>query len=186
MRPSQWVPGASGIDSRWGTYYGFLAQYREMQNIFATLPAADQKDKRIYMLAATIYLYDHTEKVVDIHGDIPFSEAGKLSANGGDYANSLPKYDDQDAIYTKMLDDLKAFSDELNTMTILPAIVKAFGYQDLVNRGNITLWKKYCNSLRLKNADQGFCSTCFFRKGNFRNRRYFRQSYRLSGNCSQY
>lgn len=147
---SQWVPGASGIDSRWGAYYSFLAQFREMEKVFGTLSAADQKDRRIFMIASTIYLYDHTQKVVDIHGDIPFFDACKLSANGGDYANSLPKYDNQDAIYTKMLDDLKAFSDELNTISVLPAIAKAFGYQDLVNKGNMTMWKKYCNSLRLR------------------------------------
>ena len=148
--PSQWVPGASGIDSRWGSYYNFLTQYREVESIFNSLSDVDKKENRIYMIAATIYLYDHTQQVVDLHGDIPFSDAGKLKANGGDYANSLPKYDSQDAIYTVMLDGLKGFSDELNTITVIPGIAKAFGFQDLINKGNMTLWKKYCNSLRLK------------------------------------
>lgn len=147
---NQYVPGAAGITDRWNSYYNFLAQYRELENVYNKLATDDQKDRRIYMIAAAIYLYDHTEKVVDLHGDIPFSEAGKISANGGDYTKSFPKYDGAEAIYTKMLDDLKAFSDELNTLTVKTAIQTGFKNQDIVNNGNITLWKKYCNSLRLR------------------------------------
>jgi tetratricopeptide (TPR) repeat protein len=147
---NQYVPGAAGIKDRWDNYYNFLAQYRELENIHNKLPAEDQTDRRIYMIAATIYFYDHTQKVVDLHGDIPWSEAGKLSANGGDYGNSLPKYDNADAIYTKMLDDLKAFADELNTITVKDVIVTGFKTQDIVNKGDLALWKKYCNSLRLR------------------------------------
>ena len=73
-----------------------------------------------------------------------------LSKNGGDYGNSLPKYDEAIAIYTKMLDDLKTFADELNTISVPAAIQTGFKNQDLVNKGSLTLWKKYCNSLRLR------------------------------------
>jgi hypothetical protein len=147
---NQYVPGAAGINDRWNNYYNFLAQFREFENVFAKLSADDQADRRIYMIAATIYFYDHTQKVVDLHGDIPWSEAGKLSANGGDYANSLPKYDNAEAIYTKMLDDLKGFADELNTIAVSSAIQTGFKTQDLVNKGDIEKWKRYTNSLRLR------------------------------------
>jgi hypothetical protein len=147
---NQYVPGSAGIGDRWNTYYNFLAQFREFENVFGKLPAEDQTDRRIYKIAASIYFYDHTQKVVDLHGDIPWSEAGKLSANGGDYGNSLPSYDKAEDIYTKMLDDLKAFSDELSTITIKPAIQTGFKTQDIVNKGDLALWKKYCNSLRIR------------------------------------
>jgi hypothetical protein len=147
---SQYVPGAAGINDRWGAYYNFLAQFREFENVFAKLSADDQADRRIYIIAANIYLYDHTQKVVDLHGDIPWTAAGKLSANGGDYANSLPAYDGAEAIYNKMLDDLKAFADELNTMTVSAAIMTGFKNQDIINNGDLDLWKRYCNSLRLR------------------------------------
>ncbi|MFT3845211.1 MAG: SusD/RagB family nutrient-binding outer membrane lipoprotein [Lacibacter sp.] len=146
----QYVPGAAGITDRWNNYYDFLAQYRELQNVYGTLSTDDQKLRRIFMIAATIYFYDHTQKVVDLHGDIPWSEAGKLSANGGDYQVSLPKYDKAEDIYTKMLDDLKAFADELNTISVNAGILTAFQKQDFVNKGSLTMWKKYCNSLRLR------------------------------------
>lgn len=146
----QYVPGAAGINDRWNNYYGFLSQYRELEKVYAGMSSSDQQLRRIYMIAATIYLYDHTQKVIDLHGDIPFTEAGKLSANGGDYAVSLPKYDKAEDLYTKMLDDLKAFADELNSIAVAPAIQTGFKSQDVVNKGNMTTWKKYCNSLRLR------------------------------------
>lgn len=148
--PNQYVPGAAGITSRWENYYNFVAQYRELENVFSKLSAEDQKDKRIYMIAATIYFYDHTQKMVDLHGDIPWTEAGRLSAKGGDYASALPTYDDAATIYTKMMDDLKGFSDELNTISVKTAIQTGFKTQDIVNKGDLTLWKKYNNSLRLR------------------------------------
>lgn len=147
---NQYVPGIAGISDRWNNYYNFLAQYREFENVYSKLSADDQADRRIFMIAATIYFYDHTQKVVDLHGDIPWSEAGKLSANGGDYQKSFPKYDKAEDIYTKMLDDLKAFADELNTINVKNAIQEGFKTQDFLNNGDVTLWKKYCNSLRLR------------------------------------
>lgn len=148
--PAQYVPGGGLITNRWDTYYAFLAQYRELEKIYAGLSEEDQAAKRIFMIAATIYLYDHTQKVIDLHGDIPFTEAGMLSANGGDYASSLPKYDAATELYTKMLDDLAGFATELNSITVAPAILTGFTTQDVINNGDLDLWKSYCNSLRLR------------------------------------
>lgn len=147
---NQYVPGAASITDRWNDYYFLLAQYRELENIYSKLSPADQEAQRIFMIAATIFFYDQTQKVVDLHGDIPWSEAGKLSANGGDYQASLPKYDDAASIYTKMLDDLKALADELNTINVPDGMLTSFKQQDLINWGDLTMWKRYCNSLRLR------------------------------------
>ncbi|MCM4173436.1 SusD/RagB family nutrient-binding outer membrane lipoprotein [Arenibacter sp. TNZ] len=147
---NQYVPGEAGIGGRWGNYYDFLSQYRELEKIYNNLSSEDQADLRVYMLTATIYLYDHTQRVVDLHGDIPFSDAGRLSQNGGDYLASLPAYDTAESIYTTMLDGLKGFSDELNSINVSPGIMIGFKTQDFVNGGDIATWKKYCNSLRLR------------------------------------
>lgn len=147
---AQYVPGFAGINARWDSYFNFLAQYRELQKVYNGLSADDQAARRIYMITATIYLYDHTQKLVDLHGDIPFSEAGMMSTNGGAYLLSLPKYDDAASIYTKMLDDLKGFADELDGITISTGIQTGFKNQDFINDGDITKWKRYCNSLRIR------------------------------------
>ncbi|HUH46194.1 MAG TPA: SusD/RagB family nutrient-binding outer membrane lipoprotein, partial [Arenibacter sp.] len=147
---NQYVPGEAGIGSRWSNYYSFLAHYRELEKVYNALPQADQDNLRIYMLTATIYLYDHTQRVVDLHGDIPFSKAGRLSQNGGDYINSLAGYDSAQEIYTTMLDGLKGFADELNAINVSAGTQVIFQTHDFVNNGDLNLWKKYCNSLRLR------------------------------------
>jgi hypothetical protein len=147
---NQYVPGAASITDRWNDYYYTLSQYRELETIYGKLSTAEQTELRFYMILATIFLYDQTQKIVDLHGNIPWTEAGKLSANRNDYKGALAKYDDAATIYTKMLDDLKGFSTELNSITIRAELVAKFKTQDLVNRGDLTLWKKYCNSLRLR------------------------------------
>jgi hypothetical protein len=140
---NQYVPGGGLINDRWNTFYGFVAQYREMEKIFKALPPEDQADRRIYAITSTIYFYDQLQKVVDLHGDVPFSAAGMLSTNGGDYNSSLAKYDGAESIYTKMLDDLKGFSDELSTITIKAGISVGFRTQDIVNKGDVMMWRRY-------------------------------------------
>ena len=147
---NQYIPGAASITDRWNNYYNFLSQFRELEKVFNNLDEGTKALNRIYMLAATIYFYDHTQKVIDLHGDIPWTQAGKLSTNGGDYSNSYPAYDKASDIYTKMLDDLKSFATELNTIEVPAGIVAGFKTQDVINKGNMDLWKKYCNSLRLR------------------------------------
>ncbi|WP_375583298.1 SusD/RagB family nutrient-binding outer membrane lipoprotein [Cyclobacterium xiamenense] len=147
---NQYVPGSAAINDRWNNYYQFLAQYRELEKVYAELTDVQKQNNRVFMIAAATYLYDHTQKIVDLHGAIPFSEAGMLSTNGGDFGKSYPGYDEPQAIYTKMLDDLAGFADELRTMTINPGILTGFQTQDLINRGDIDMWLKYINSLRLR------------------------------------
>ena len=163
---NQYVPGAAGVGDNWKDYYYFLAQYRELEKIYAKLSTTDQADNRIYMIAATIFLYDQTQKMVDVHGDIPFSEAGMLSINGGNYSSSSAKYDDAASIYTTMLDGLKGFADELNTISVPAYVQKKFITQDLINGGNITLWKRYVNSLRLRMLTRVSGASAFTSRAN--------------------
>lgn len=143
-------PGGAGIEERWTRYYNGLTQFQEIQNQYSKLSPEEQKEKEIFLLTAKIVHYDETQQTVDLHGAIPFTEAGKLNANGGDYTKSYPKYDSAEDIYTLMLNDLKAISEKLSTYSLPTTIVKNFTTQDLVNNGNLDLWKKYCNSLRLR------------------------------------
>lgn len=148
--PGRYVPGAAAISAVWGNYYSFLAQYKELVRIYNNLKPEEQKEKRVYIMTATIYFYDYSEKMVDLFGDIPWSQAGLLGTNGGDYAKSAAKYDMATDIYTTMLDSLKKFSDELNTIAFTAATETIFKTQDFINGGDISLWKKYANSLRVR------------------------------------
>lgn len=147
---NQYVPGSAAINDRWNNYYNFLGQFRELEKVYKGLSPAAQADYRVFMMAGYTYFYDHTQKVVDLHGDIPWSKAGMLSTNGGDFDESYPEYDSAESIYTKMLDDLASFADEMRSISLNPAIETGFRTQDLINRGDVDLWLRYINSLRLR------------------------------------
>lgn len=147
---NQYVPGSAGVNQRWNGYYNVLAQYREIEKVYRTLSDSQKADQRIYMITAATFFYDYTQQLIDLHGDIPWSAAGMLSTNGGDYTSSYAAYDTAEDIYTKMLDDLKGFADELNGITLTTAITAEFKTQDLINNGEILRWKTYVNSLRLR------------------------------------
>ena len=144
------LPGGAAIEDRWTRYYEGLAQYRELETIYNNSVAVEQEEKRIFFLAAKVLFYDQTQQIVDLHGDIPWSKAGMLSTNNSDYLSSYPAYDRGEDIYTVMLDDLKAIGAELKTITISQSMQGRFKTQDLINNGNVALWEKYCNSLRVR------------------------------------
>lgn len=161
----RYVSGAATV-YRWDRFYKFITQYRELEKVMASLPAAEQADNRIFTIASTIYLYDHTQKMIDNFGDIPFSEAGKISMTGGDYASAAAKYDNQTELYTLMLDQLKTFSTELNSITLSAKVEVEFKNQDLINKGNLVNWKNYCNSLRLKMLNRVSAIPAFATRAN--------------------
>src|SRR5690606_28486700 len=72
------------------------------------------------------------------------------STNESDYQSSYPAYDRAQDIYATMMDELKEISTELNTITVSDAIQQRFATQDIINNGDVELWAKYCNSLRLR------------------------------------
>lgn len=148
----RYIPGAAAIGDFWTTFYKLTAQYKDLLRVNSALSAEEQQANRIYVIAATIFYYDYTQKAVDLWGDIPWSGAGLLGTTGGDYqsATASAKYDDAATIYAKMLDDLKAYADELNTITVSPAVASAMKTQDFLNSGDLKKWKQYCNSLRLR------------------------------------
>ncbi|MGM9785652.1 MAG: SusD/RagB family nutrient-binding outer membrane lipoprotein [Candidatus Cryptobacteroides sp.] len=80
-------------------------------------------------------------KLTDAYGDIPFSESGTAYSTGV----ISPKYDKQEDIYNEFFKELdaavKEFSENGDNLT-----------NDLYFGGDITKWKKYANSLRLRAA----------------------------------
>lgn len=146
----QYIPSSSAMDWRWDTYYnGAMTQFREMERLYGKMDKSNQNDYRIFYLAAKIFFYDQTEQVVDLFGDIPWSEAGKIRETG-DLTTALPKYDSAETIYSTMIDDLKSIADELSTLQVPTFYAGLFKKKDYLNNGEITIWRKYCNSLRLR------------------------------------
>jgi len=124
----------------WNTMYtGVLKNFADAA---ATVPLQDTK----YVSAQTItnqmamieimnvYAYS---QLVNTFGDIPYSQA--LDIN-----NVHPKYDDDKVIYDSLLVRLDAALAKLNTSG------NGFGNNDLLYGGDVGLWKKFGNSLKLR------------------------------------
>jgi len=163
---NQLLPGGAAIEDRWSRYYEGLSQYRELETIYNNSVAAEKEEKRIFFLTAKILFYDQTQQTVDLHGPIPWSKAGMLSTNKSDYQNSYPAYDQPEDIYSTMISDLKSISAELNTITVGKSMTEKFKTQDIINNGDIALWKKYCNSLRLRLLTRVAASSKFGTQAN--------------------
>ncbi len=80
------------------------------------------------------------QQLVDTFGDIPYSEA----LNGS--ANPTPSYDDAETIYIDLLARINTAITQLNSSD------EAFSSADVIYGGDVTKWRKFANSLKLKLA----------------------------------
>ena len=87
---------------------------------------------------AEIFVWEH---LVDTYGDIPYTDA--MKAADGLYA---PKYDDAKAIYTSLLSRIDAATAKIVTTK------SGYTSGDLIYHGNMSKWKKFANSIKLRLA----------------------------------
>jgi hypothetical protein len=80
--------------------------------------------------------------LTDTYGDVPYSE----SCLPKDKAVYNPKYDTQQTIYTDLFKELKEAAAQLDPSKV------SYGSADLIYGGDVTKWKKFANSLRLRLA----------------------------------
>ncbi|WP_116127741.1 SusD/RagB family nutrient-binding outer membrane lipoprotein [Lewinella sp. IMCC34183] len=148
--PGQYVPGSSGVNSFWDNYYAVLTQYRELQRIYNNLDADSQADLKIFRMAADVYMHFETQRAVDLFGMMPYFEAGMISTNAGDYTVSYAPFNTGSEIYTFMLDDLKSIADDMQSVELSANATASFRSQDLINNGDVELWQRFTNSLRMR------------------------------------
>lgn len=80
--------------------------------------------------------------LVENFGDIPYSQALDINV-------PLPKYDDQATIYADLITRLDAAIAQFNESAGLGGSRPSF---DLINDGNVSLWLKFANSMKLRMA----------------------------------
>lgn len=135
---------------RWNVYYTqTIARYREMEKVYNSLSAEDKAGLQLFMETARIFVYDQTAQMIDLWGDVPFTTAGQLNAQG---TITLATYDDAHTTYLNTLTELKRISDYLATATPSSFYKTQFNTYDYVNKGSIAKWQKYCNGLMLRLA----------------------------------
>ncbi len=123
----------------WSGYYYSIMNIAQIRNDLLK----DQENTtagRTKLAIAKIVEIDLWQYVTDMFGDIPFSE----SALGANNLIVQPKYDTQEFIYTKLIQDLDAAIANLN------ADDDSYGSYDLYYGGDVTKWVKYANSIKLR------------------------------------
>lgn len=145
----------SYLDDFWKDYYtpngtgvgGVMPHMREIEKEYATLAVEEQANADVYLHAARIVFYDQTAQMVDLWGDIPFSQAGMLNLTG---ETTAPKFDTGEEVYAAILEGLETSASYFATATPDPLVASAFSKQDILLQGNLDKWRRYANSLRLR------------------------------------
>ena len=124
----------SGTSGGWGFYTSSLANFQRMidKGVAATTPNWEAVGRIMKSYTFSV--------MTEAMGDLPYTEALK----GGTIL--APKYDTQASIYNALFVDLTAASGQINPTGI------GFPSGDIMYGGDMTQWRKFANSLRLRLA----------------------------------
>ncbi|MCE5347344.1 MAG: SusD/RagB family nutrient-binding outer membrane lipoprotein [Bacteroidales bacterium] len=123
----------------WTAEYGRIKNITQIRN---TLLAGEETTPkgRTKLAIAKIVEIDLWQDITDKYGDIPFSQSGL----GEENLIAQPKYDTQESVYTKLIQDIDVAISNLN------ATDDSYKSADLYYGGNVEKWIKYGNSIKLQ------------------------------------
>ncbi|PSL27855.1 SusD/RagB family nutrient-binding outer membrane lipoprotein [Dyadobacter jiangsuensis] len=132
--PDKYTVSIANVQNVWTNLYS------QGLTDFATLiKLGEETGNTNYQAVGLILKSWSFQLLTDLYGNIPYSEALKLNET------LTPKYDSQKDVYLGLLNDLKKATELINTGGSPIS-------GDLVYNGNLTKWKKFANSLRLRIA----------------------------------
>jgi hypothetical protein len=146
-------------DGTWsGLYTGALVDFDKMVDLATETGNANQQAVGMIMREWMFM------NMTDLWGDIPYSEALGGSSEGG---TITPRYDTQADVYAGILANLTAASGMINpSEPLFPDVFRGtIDNPDLIYGGEMGMWRKFANSLRLRAAmrlaevDQGTASS---------------------------
>ena len=142
------------IQERWNDFYrpsangaGVVAHFREMEKLFGAMTTDEQKEWEPFLYAGRIFLFDHAVDMVDLWGDIPFSEAGMLNATG---SVVYPGFDAATSVYATADEQLAVAASYFANAPLSDAVQNLFAQHDILLHGDGALWQRYANALRLR------------------------------------
>lgn len=120
-----------------GTWNTIYSSAREAQNLEKI---AEETGNDSYKAVALVLKSWMFQILTDVWGDVPYSEA--LQAKSDDVFS--PVYDSQESVYSGILADLETANSILSASSL--NAVKG----DIIFDGDLSLWRKFANSLRLR------------------------------------
>ena len=147
LTTAAWGNYTLGTESIWSDYYKTLSVIRELETRFSTYPDNGTiANMRAMLMIVKAY---KTFRMTDFFGDIPYSQAGY---GYQDLTRLYPVYDGQREIYLSLLDDLAWAAENINDTSTRVEPFTSFASFDKLFNGNLTMWRKFANSLRLRHA----------------------------------
>lgn len=141
-----WGNISLGTEELWTNYYTTLANIRELEYRFETADSSAELNNMKAMVK--ILLAYKTFKMTDLFGDMPFFDAGR---GFEDLSYLRPAFDSQRDIYLYLMDDLQSACELLNDEGLDDPFMTFASFDNLFH-GSIDKWRKFANSIRLKQA----------------------------------
>ena len=132
-------------NGNWVTFYDVLTDLKEARKIVEAKPSLFpdvDKNKLAMIEVMNVYVY---AALVDIYGNVPYSEAL-------DPDIITPAYDDAATIYNDLFVRLDKAIADLNPNAVTGGGDAGFGAADLLYGDNVDGWFKFANSLKLRMA----------------------------------
>ena len=117
---------------------------RNINEVLKITESGAKYENAVHFAQATVIKVANLAKMVDLFGDVPYSQAGM-----GKYNILKPVYDKQNAIYDDMLKNMK---DSVNVLKSASSDQAYTSKEDPLYSGNIGNWARFANSLRLRIA----------------------------------
>lgn len=139
----------AGTQDVWGNYYTALRNARQLDLNLDALAGSDLETTDIVKAQSKILMAYKTFQMLDLFGDIPYSEAGQAYTTG----EVRPAYDDDRGIYLGLLDDLRSSSDfliQVGSSTTNGNPYLRLGSSDALFNDNLDRWIRFSNSMLLK------------------------------------
>jgi hypothetical protein len=147
LTTAAWGNYTIGTEDIWGGYYKSMPSVRELEKRFkARTPSPSVTNMEAMLKIMVAY---KTFKLTDLFGDVPFSQAGY---GFQDLQYLHPKYDKQRDIYLSLLEDLRIAAESINDTTARVEPFVSFASFDKLYNGDLKMWRKFANSLRLRYA----------------------------------
>lgn len=156
--------GTGRYDDRWKSFYRVVTQYRLLEVNYNNLPEEEKPANAVFYHLARTVTYGQLHEILSLFGDVPFNGAGTLwNTSDYDAAKAACVYEDDVELYKQILNDLKETSDYLANGVDAASTVSLQRQDYTVAAGDVVVWRKYVNSLRLRIAlhlsTNGDCTT---------------------------
>lgn len=130
------------------TNVNYSKDINAMKLLYNSMTEEEKQRNKIYLLCADVIQSYAFQRSTDLYDDIPYSEVG-----GAFQEKFYAKYDTQEFIYTEIMNKLKEAAKGIASYQFDSDFAKAnFASTDLLCNGDLELWARMANSLRLRMA----------------------------------